>query len=386
MAQRKGLYGSGTIAPSGKSSWRIRYRLDGQRFAKTIKGSRTEAARELRRLLHDGDTGQHVAPDRVTFAQWVEQWLTLKERTTEGGTTERYAEILKGHIVPALGAKALQKITATDLDTLYAALEKKLAPGTMTILHVVVKSCLKTAVRKKLLGTNPADDAEKPKSHDSKVGRVLDGEELTKLVHGFRGTSVYGIVAVAAYTGMRRNEILALRWVDIDFGAKTISITRSIDEAWGGRNVKGPKSKRGVRDIEIDIGLLGLLRRERERHLRITAGIPDGADADLSLIKLPSDALVFPAIGTSLTSLRCPNAVTKLFVLRARKIGFPGLRFHDLRGSHGTWLLDQGQPVHTVAKRLGHDPAMLLRAYAKRTKKSDTSAANVIGTLTSGVL
>jgi integrase len=388
MAPKRGHYGSGTLAASGKNSWRIRYRIGGERFAKTIKGTRTEAAKELRRLLQAGDDGRHVAPDRMTLGQWVEQWIALKERTTETSTAERYARVLKIHVVPVLGLKALQKITATDLDKLYANLENDLSARSMTLLHVVVKSCLTTAVKKGLLSTNPADRAERPASADNRVGMVLDEEQLPKLVQGFRRTSIYGVVAVAAYTGARRNEILALRWIDIDLEAKILSITRSIEETKKhGRGIKGPKSARGRRKIKIDDSLVALLRSERERHLRLVAGIPDGVEVDTSLIRLPEGALVFPATsGTDLTALRCPDAITKMFAKWARKLGFPGMRFHDLRSTHGTLLLDRGVGVHTVAERLGHDPAMLLRVYAQRTKKSDTMAADIIGTMTKGVL
>jgi len=86
------------------------------------------------------------------------------------------------------------------------------------------------------------------------------------------------------------------------------------------------------------------------------------------------------------TELRTPNAVTMEFVRKARKLGFPNLRFHDLRGTHETLLLDAGVPIHVVAARCGHDPAVLLRNYAKRTRKADTSAAAVIGALAKGVL
>jgi integrase len=365
--------------------WRDR---EGRRHAKVFTGARTDAVKELRRLVHTVDTGEHVAPAKITFGQWVANWLALKERTTETGTAERYARAMKIHVTPVLGARPIQKITATDLDKLYADLEKKLSAGTMTLLHVVVKSCLATAVKKGLLSSNPADRAERPASADNKVGTVLDEDQLPKLVQGFRRTSTYGIVAVAAYTGMRRNEILALRWVDLDLEAKIISITRSIEETKKhGRRIKGPKSARGRRKIKIDDGLVALLRSERERHLRLVAGIPDGVKVDTSLIRLPEGALVFPAMrGGNLTVLRCPDAITKMFAKWARKLGFPGMRFHDLRSTHGTLLLDRGVGVHTVAERLGHDPAMLLRVYAQRTKKSDATAADIIGTMTKGVL
>jgi integrase len=105
MAGKKGHYGSGTIAPSGRNSWRIRYRIDGERFTKTIKGSRTEAARELRNLLKTGDDGVHIAPSRKTFAQWITDWLALKERSLKARTIERYAEMLTDHVVPVLGQR-----------------------------------------------------------------------------------------------------------------------------------------------------------------------------------------------------------------------------------------------------------------------------------------
>ena len=106
---------------------------------------------------------------------------------------------------------------------------------------------------------------------------------------------------------------------------------------------------------------------------------------DLSLIKLPEGALMFPnptelAEG-SFTSPRSPRRVSKYFQIRAARIGFRGFRFHDLRGTHETLLLDRGVPVHVVADRCGHDPAVLLRVYAKRTAKADTDAAKIIGGL-----
>jgi integrase len=100
----------------------------------------------------------------------------------------------------------------------------------------------------------------------------------------------------------------------------------------------------------------------------------------------PDDTLMFPSPHGDLASPRHPDAVTKQFMARAAKLGFPGLRFHNLRGSHETILLDAGMPVHIVAARGGHDPATMLRIYVKRTKKADQNAADVIGTMTKTVL
>ena len=121
------------------------------------------------------------------------------------------------------------------------------------------------------------------------------------------------------------------------------------------------------------------------------AGVPDSAAVDLSLVKLPADALIFPCPPASgeqfvFTKLRSPKDVSDRFRSVANRLGFKDLRLHDLRGTHETLLLDAGVPVHVVAARCGHDPAVLLRSYAKRTRKADRSAAGVIGALSRGVL
>jgi integrase len=168
-------------------------------------------------------------------------------------------------------------------------------------------------------------------------------------------------------------------------------LRRSVEETdKHGLRFKGPKKERHKRTIKIDDDLAGILLTEREKHLRLIAGVPDGAAVDLSLVRLPEGALMFPdplrlAEG-KLTLPRSPVSVTKIFDRRAARVGFPNLRLHDLRGTHETLLLDRGVPVHVVAARCGHDPATLLQNYVKRTRKADTSAAGVIGSISKAIL
>jgi integrase len=184
---------------------------------------------------------------------------------------------------------------------------------------------------------------------------------------------------------------LALRWSDLDVAAKTLRIERAIEDTNAhGLRTKGPKTARGKRTIVIDEDLIALLMVERERYLRIMAGVPDGAPVNL-LVKLPTDALIFPrppSLGESFsfTELREPRTTTKQFGRIATALGFAGLRFHDLRGTHATLLLNAGVPAHVVAERCGHDTAVLWNNYAKMTKSANRSAAEVIGALTKGAL
>jgi integrase len=295
--------------------------------------------------------------------------------------------------VAALGARPLQQLQSSEIDALYVRLVDKVSARTAHHVHVVLGACLGAATRTRKLARNPMLELAKiPSPQEADHGMALEADQLRTLVQGFKGSALFPIVAAAAFTGARRNEILALRWEDFDATAKTLRIERAIEETdEHGLRIKGPKTERCKRTITIDDDLIALFVAERERHLRIVAGMPDGAAVDLSLVKLPDGLLMFPnppAAGESFcfTKLRNPRNTTKEFVRKASSLGFKGLRFHDLRGTHETLLLDAGVPVHVVAARCGHDPAVLLRSYAKRTKKADTSAAAAIGALAKGAL
>jgi integrase len=392
MKRKRGRNGAGSIDESGENAWRLRYRIDGERYAKHFKGTKTDAQKELTRLLREGDTGTHVAPEKITLGEWIAQWMALTERNVNARTSERYGELLRCHAVPNLGTKQLQKITPTDIDNLYVKLEKTLAPRTVHHVHTVLGACLKSAIKKKLISASPVAGAEAPSPGEADHGMALDAEQLRNLVQGFRGSVLFPIVATAAFTGARRNEVLGLRWRDLDVANKTLRIERAVEETEKfGLTFKEPKTARGKRTITIDDDLIALLIAEREKYLRLTAGIPAVAPVDLSLVRLPDDALMFPnppakGVAFSLSSPRNPRNTTKEFVRKATALGFRGLRFHDLRGAHETALLDAGVPVHVVAARCGHDPAVLLRSYAKRTRKADVTAAAAIAALSKGIL
>jgi len=384
----KRSYGDGGIDTRSENVHRLRYYVRGRRFTETFRGSLTDARKKLRALIRSGDAGTHVAPTRTTLVDWVSEWLALRQRKVSTRTAEHYGELLRVNVLPTLGARPLQQIQETEIDALYRELVRRLSPRSVHHVHVVLNSCFKTAVLKRQLPDNPAARADAPIAGESDAWNVLDADQLTALVKGFKGTALYGIVAVAAFTGMRRNEILALRWADVDFETGRIKVCRSLDETKAnGRGTKAPKTKRGERSIAIDPALLDLLRAERDKHLRIRAGVPEGAPVDLTLVRLPADALVFPSpvMPLDFARLRNPTSVTKRFGSHAAALGFP-VRLHDLRHSHGTILLSKGVPIHEVAGRLGHDAAVLLKTYAHRLPKVDEQTAMLMGSITKGVL
>lgn len=177
----------------------------------------------------------------------------------------------------------------------------------------------------------------------------------------------------------------------MDVEAKTLRFDRELETTKKfGVRFKGPKKAAHKRTITIDDDLLALLVAEREKHQRLKAGVSKDADVKLGLVRLPPEALIFPnpsaLAALDFTVPRKDRALTKEFGRRAKKILGFRFNFHWLRGTHETLLLDRGVPVHVVAARCGRDPAVLLRNYAKRTRKADTSAASVIGSLSKTIL
>jgi integrase len=394
MTKRRS-HGDGSITQRGENSFRLRYRIGKQRCSATFKGTLAEAKVELRRLLRAIDTREHVAPDRGTLADWARCWLDSgapgqKRQAVGDVTLEKYDRLLRVHVLPALGALKLQELDGTHIDKLYRSLQ--CAPRTARQIHSTLNACLASAVRVRRLAVNPMQTvATIPGGGESDHGIALDDDQLRTLVRGFKGSALFPIVSVAAFTGMRRNEVLALRWSDLDVQNKTLRVERSIESTLKhGLRFKGPKTERSKRTIIIDDGLIALLLSVKDRHLRLKAGVPDNAAVDLSLIRLPENALMFPSppalADGDFEAPRHGVTISRDFACAAARLGFPGLRFHDLRGTHGTLLLDRGVPVHTVAARLGHGPATLLRSYAKRTRKADSSVASIIGSISKSIL
>jgi integrase len=393
---KRGIYGSGSIEQRKPNLFRLTFYVKGVRQREWVTGTRSDAARRLRELTARADAGEHVRTTGLTLEAWTAEWLLLLSRGEQDvrrrglvspRTAERYEELLRSYVFPALGHNAIQKLTTTQIDHVYINLERRLSVTTVRHVHVALKACLATAVRKGKLLKNPADTADPPRANEPEIGQALTVEEVTQLLDGFRPTVYYPIVATAVMTGARLSELLALRWGDLDFKGRTISIKRAIEQTRKyGLVIKEPKSKRSKRTIGIDPALVAILKLEHEKHLRLRAGVAMNSRVSLGAVRLPAEALIFPAPSPrdgqiNFTALRNPRALTKEIREKIRKLGFPRLRFHDLRGTHATALLDASVPLHAAAARLGHRPETLLRRYARRTRTADEQTAAVLATL-----
>lgn len=222
---RKRDYGSGGVEERGENSWRLRYRINGKVFRRTVKGTKTEAHKVLRQLLHAGDTGEHVDPSKMTLRQWAEHWLSLgapggkRRREVGARTLERYTELLH-HVTAALGERPLQQLQSTEIDALYERLTTKLSGGTRCNLHVTLGACIGAAYRTRKLARNPMTELSKvPSRGETDHGMVLEAEQLRALVQGFgdrrymRSSPRSLLLARGGTSALRCNGVISTRWI-----------------------------------------------------------------------------------------------------------------------------------------------------------------------------
>ena len=198
---------------------------------------------------------------------------------------------------------------------------------------------------------------------------------------------LFPVVALAAGTGARINELLALEWAAVDWTTNALRIDAALKPTKAGLERGAPKTERSRRMIRLDEGLAALLKAERDRQEAEQRKIHGIGDVTTLRSLLPERALIFPASPLDPAKPRRHGPISKAFAARAAKLGLGGLRFHDLRHTHATLLLQAGVPVAAVSARLGHaNAAVTLGIYSHATSDAEAAAASVAGTLLSSVL
>jgi integrase len=221
-----------------------------RRFStKTIRGTATEAKRELTRLLGAADAGEHVDASRARVCDWLDTWIAATKAEVSPKTHERYAEIVRCYLKPALGAIMLQKLTTADIAAAYGEFElrgRNPSPRTRRHVHRILKSALARAVEQQRLARNPALALKRLPKVEPKPVATLTVAEAQRLLMALRGTTSYWPVLLALATGMRRGEILALRWKNLDLAESggTVRVVESLEQTKAGLRFKSTKSEK----------------------------------------------------------------------------------------------------------------------------------------------
>jgi integrase len=274
-------------------------------------------------------------------------------------------------IRPSLGKVTLTRLTAKNLDALYGAMkEAGKSPKTIRNHHAVISAALHQGVRWGWVRTNVAEMAKPPRvSHTRAKAPSLDVVRTVIDAAERRDPRLAPLLMLAALTGMRRGELCALRWSDVDLDTGTINVTRSVIVVPHGLAEKTTKTDR-ARTVALDpvgVALLSQHRALTERAVREAAA------------QLSSDAFVFSPLVEGTAPFR-PDNVTSFFIRVRNEVGAPTVRLHDLRHFTATQLIGAGVDVRTVAGRLGHsDPSVTLRVYSHALEERDRAAAAIMG-------
>jgi len=377
---------SGHIRRRGKESWELKFDIardeaTGKRITRyaNIKGSRQDAKFKLAELIASVGRGSYVDRSPLTVAQHVagriEQWESLSKISPK--TAERYRELLANQIVPHLGAKAVQKLKPADVEGWHATLLTKgrkdgkggISGRTVQHAHRLLSKALKEGVRHEIVMRNVAATEQPPKVDNDEVV-ALDNEQAKLVVTRLRGRAMYAKAITALFIGLRRGELLALRWnrIDLDSADKHLKIRETLEETNAGLRFKAPKTKNSARDVSMPDIVVETLREHRREQLKMRLA--------LGLGKLSDDALVFPKLDGSPQS---PRAFSKEWSDVAASIGLPEITFHALRHTHASHLIDAGIDVVKISRRLGHaSPAITLKVYAHLFRRRDDKSSAAI--------
>lgn len=370
----------GNITRRGKTSWRLKFDLgrdpvSGKRLTRlvTVRGKRQDAERELTRLLSAAHGGTLVDHSNVTVAEYFREWMAADHHLS-AKTLERYKQLIEQQLIPHLGNVPLQKLKPSQVQTWHSTLlrgggknGKPLSANTVRQAHRVLHRGLERAVEAEALSRNAAHPIKPPKVEAVEVEALTAGD-MASVLGKLEGHPLHPIAALALGSGMRRGELLALRWQDVDLAAKSVKVERSLEQTAAGLRFKSPKTRHGKRTISIPDSTVEILNAHRKRQLELRMA--------LGLGKPDADALIFCQPGGSPLT---PDYLSRDWRLAVKALKLPPVVFHALRHSHASALIASGLDVLTISRRLGHgSPVVTLTTYAHLFSKTDTAAANAI--------
>ncbi len=369
MGTKRG-HNEGTITKRADGRWEARISLpDGKRkcyYGKT----RQEVSRRMAQALRDAENGVLVTDERQTVGQYLASWLDVVKHQLEPGTFRRYRNFVQGHIIPVLGKVSLSKLTAQQVQNLYAkVLDKGLSTTTVHHLHGAFHKALSDALKLGLVQRNVTEMVSPPRRRHTEM-MTLSKEQARALLAAVHDDRFEAVYVLALSTGMREGELFALRWQDVDLDVGILSVRGTIKEGEKGFFIGKTKTANSRRQIDLSTNVVAALRRHRKRQDKEKELLGEAWDSTLDLL--------FPnTVGNSMIP---DHFVKRHFKRKLKEVGLsPEIRFHDLRHTAASLLLKEGVNVKVVSEMLGHaDVSITLRIYAHVLPSMQKDAASVM--------
>lgn len=349
----------------------------------TVKGNKKKAEKMLMETRKSFVPENKPLENDILFSEFMLQWLEIVKPTIAITTYSSYSNMVKSVIVPYFKEKkiTLASLKATDIQAFYMEQLKRVKPNSVIHYHANIHKALKYAVKIELIETNPADKVERPKKNKF-VGSFYDSNEVEKLFEVAKGTKLEIPIFLGAFYGLRRSEVLGLKWDAIDFHSNTITIRHTVTSC----NIDGKhiqvaqdttKTKSSMRTLPLvpvfKEKLLGLQEQQAE-YRRVCGKCYD---------KRYLDYICVDEMGTLIS----PHYLTASFPKLLEKNNLRHIRFHDLRHSCASLLLANGVPMKQIQEWLGHsDFSTTANVYAHLDYNSKLSSADAMVNGLSGAL
>jgi integrase len=368
--------GQGTVAPRRNKAGKIIgfvgafFGPDGKRHWVSAK-TKTECWRKLNMAMYDADRGIRPGPANLTVEQYLTSWLTDSVKgTVSRATYDGYKRDVYHHIIPELGRRKLKELTPGDIRRLYRKMaEKGLKDRSIEYVHTTLRKSLKAAVVDRLINYNPTDGVRpiKTPTGAAKESKALAPYQVKVLLEEAAESRFEALYVVAIYTGLRRGELLGLKWTDVDLDKGTLRVQRSLDVDG---TFKTPKNQAARRALKLTSRALEALKahKVRQNAERLQAGT-----------RWQDHNLVFP--NTIGKPMNAGNFYRREFqpLLKRAGLANEGFTIHSLRHTFATTLADRGVHPSTAQKMSGHsDIRMTLSIYTHATDSMQDGATEAL--------
>ena len=373
MPKRRGN-GEGSIRKRKDGRWEGRYTagidpLTGKALSRNVLGkTQSETLEKLKAAIKEAEKIDLQRAEQYTLAQWANLWFeTYSKPHVRESTALYYENYITQHIIPRLGDVPLKKLTSLQIQRFYNEVKAggrikrnskitdfSLSNRTVRGLHMLLHNCLEQAVRERLISVNPTANCRIPPK-ERKEMKVIPPEKIGDYLKAAKEHGALAMFYLELSSGLRRGELLALLWSDLDTETRTISITKTVHRYSGELKVLPPKTENSIRKIVIPPQAVDLLEEEHRRH--------------------PDNPYMFPSPVTG--GMYDPDAIGRTHKkLLARADLEPGIRFHDLRHTFSTVMIQNGVDAKTLSGMLGHySAAFTLDTYTHITTQMQEAAA-----------
>lgn len=348
----------GSVRQLKSGSWELRFDLPCEQSQRRVQKSvtvkaanKTDAEKKLRKILHQIDTDIYIDPGKMTLGEFLERWLkdycipNLRQTTIDG-----YKIIIEKHLIPGLGHVQLSKLRPIHIQEYYTQALKtgradgkgeKLSPTTVLHHHRLLHRALETAIKWELLTRNICDAVEPPRTKRYKA-KVYDEAVVARLMELSKETLLYIPIIITLATGLRRGEVLALRWSDFNPERKSITVDKALLNTSNGPEFNDTKTNESRRMVTLPETIVQELVAHRERQEKDKEAAEE--------FWQENDLICCREDGTKWH----PGTFSDSFSRLIEKHELPHIRFHDLRHTHASLLLQHGIHPKVVSERLGH--------------------------------